>query len=420
MIQSNDEDGNMKHLLNKYQLFLLFAASFTILFVGMGLFPLLPLLTAQFGATKTITGLFLATIYLANASGSLLAGWIPSHISLKRVFILGGLVGIPVLFLLGQASHLWQFTTLAAMLWFLGGLDLALIKVFTSKASHDKRQGRSFSLVSLSIPLGSLVGGAVIGQLVPRLGFGTTLFGTLSLFWSILPLLGLMVLDVNTDRERMPVSSKPVAQTPRLGKPFFLLMGLSVLAAIAISISRVGAPFSMHSLSFSAGQIASSATISGLVTIPALILMGSLSDRFGHRQVLMLGYLLAGGGALLLITASQLWQFWLASSLMLISFCSNGAIASAVAVEVLPASALSRGLSWMNSTNSLAGIMSFAITGIALDTFGPLPLFTSAAVFAVAASILVQILPGGLLARFSRTDNRNPQLEPCAAVVETG
>lgn len=407
----------MKHLQVKYQLVLLFSASFTILFIGMGLFPLLPLLTSQFGATKTTAGFFLATIYMANAAGSLLAGWIPPYISHRRVLILAGLVGIPVLFLLGKATHLWQVTLLTSLLWFLGGLDLALISVFTGKASKAKRQGRSFSLVSLSIPLGSLFGGAVIGQLVTWMGL-SAMFNSLCLLWSILPLLGLLVLDTAAGDDHTQTSRPQPSQELRLGTSFFLLMGLSMLAAVAISISRVGAPFSMQSLSFSAGQIASSATISGLVTIPTLLLMGNLADRIGRLQVLMTGYLFAGGGALLLITASQMWQFWLASSLMLIAFCSNGAIAASVAVEVLPEPGLSRGLSWMYSTNSLAGIVSFAITGIAMEKIGPLPLFAGAAVLAVFSAILVKNLPSVGFTSSARLAKNNVPLEPCTAVVE--
>ncbi len=48
------------------QLALLFIGSYVPPFVGMGLFPILPLYAAQFGATHTMVGIYYAIVYLAS------------------------------------------------------------------------------------------------------------------------------------------------------------------------------------------------------------------------------------------------------------------------------------------------------------------------------------------------------------------
>ena len=63
-------------MLKNKQVANLFLCSFIILFVGMGLSPLLPIYAAQFGATPTVAGFYLAVVYIANAIGSMLTSWL--------------------------------------------------------------------------------------------------------------------------------------------------------------------------------------------------------------------------------------------------------------------------------------------------------------------------------------------------------
>jgi hypothetical protein len=58
----------LKRLLGQ-PLIYLFASSFLVLFVGMGLFPLLPVYATQLGASKTTIGIFFAAMYVSNAIG---------------------------------------------------------------------------------------------------------------------------------------------------------------------------------------------------------------------------------------------------------------------------------------------------------------------------------------------------------------
>ncbi len=376
------------------QLIVLFLASFVILFTGMGLFPILPLFASRFGATTTTTGIFFALIYASTATGSMSSGFLAERFGRRTTFIAAGAMGIPALLLLGQATALWQVVFLTSVVWLSGGLDLGLISIFTGLYAAESSRGKSFTLMALAAPLGAMVGGATIGRLVEWQGY-ELLFFAMGIFWAILPTLGLLALKDKKQTVRKTSGSTEITGSRHFGKAFSLLLFGSLLSSLGINISRLGTSLTMQSLNFSAGAISSSATVSGLISIPVAILIGILSDRIGRRGFLMLGYLLAAGGTLVLSSADQLWQFWLSATLLLIAFSLNGAMGSALAADLLSPAELNRGMSWFKSTSSAASILSFASSGYLMEMIGSRGVFLMAAILPMLA-ISVLELPSNL------------------------
>jgi MFS family permease len=169
------------------QLFYLFLCNLAIVFIGMGLFPILPLYAMEFGATPAMVGLFMASTYASISGGSLIAARLAVYLGRKRLFIATGLLSLPAVFLLGQVTALWQIVVLTNILWFAGGVGQAMTAVFTGLAAASDKRGKSFSLLHLSSPLGALLGGIMVSQLVSWQGYGL-LFVGLGLVWSIWPL----------------------------------------------------------------------------------------------------------------------------------------------------------------------------------------------------------------------------------------
>src|SRR5919108_6134570 len=89
------------------QLSILFLTNFAVFFIGMGLLPLLPLYAAQYGATPTGSGLYLASTYTAIALGTVLTGWLSDRLPLKRLSVSAGLAGPPPGGLLLEAAAAW-------------------------------------------------------------------------------------------------------------------------------------------------------------------------------------------------------------------------------------------------------------------------------------------------------------------------
>jgi MFS family permease len=169
-------------------------------------------------------------------------------------------------------------------------------------------------------------------------------------------------------------------------------MAVTLFSSLAIHAARLGAPLTMQALTFSASDISAATAIGGLVTVPVALLLGTLSDRMGRERFLTLSYVLAAFGAAVLIGATQIWQFWLAVTLMTVALSTSGALASALATDALPPAALARGLPRIRAMNSIAGIISFAGAGYILETQGPVSLFIVAASFAGFAALGVRPL----------------------------
>jgi MFS family permease len=405
---------------NNKQLFFLFFGNFTIVLAGMGLFPILPLYATQFGATQTQVGLYLTLMYVAITLGSFVPGWLASQVPPHWLFVAAGVLGIPCMVLMGQVQSLWPLVGLTAVVWFCGGVGLALIAVFTGIMANKDRRGKSFSLLSLTSPLGSLVGGAMVAWLLTWRDYAT-LFWVYGAIWLALPLIGWLALPRQHSATAGATSvqrSQPKAAP--LGQTFYLLTLISLLAATAINVGRFGTTVSMQLLAFSPGAVASTATVSGLVAIPVIFYIGMLSDRLGRKWMLAVAYSLSAVGVLSLITAVHLWQFWLAASLILVSRSVGDAVSAALATDLLEPAALNRGLPLLNGLTRAGGIISFVGAGLVMDYLGIMQLYWLTAILAIAATgqlLLLQRNPcQPLLPRLAGAFlGRKPALgrEPC-------
>jgi MFS family permease len=377
------------HLPNA-QLLYLFVSSFTILFVGMGLFPVLPVYATEFGASRTVIGIYYALMYAANAAGAMLTNRLAARLTHNGLFGRERAWHTSPM-LLGQA-RLWQVVMLTTIVWFCGGVGLALVNVFTGHQAGSKSRGKSFSLMFLAFPLGAVFGGTLVGRLVGAAGYHT-MFVVLGAVWAMLPAIGVFKLKIAPDFSLARTTTTQRA-TARLGTNFYRVLAMTLLASIAINTGRLGTALSMQAQDFSASAISSTGTVSGLLTIPIVLLIGALSDRLGRKTFLMLGNVMAGGGALMLAFATDLWMFWIAATLVLIALCTNGALASALVTDTLSPQARQRGLPWINAMNPVAGVLSFASIGFLMDTFGQLPVYLTALTVAVGAALLLNSLQG--------------------------
>ncbi|HZW04588.1 MAG TPA: MFS transporter, partial [Anaerolineaceae bacterium] len=154
---------------------------------------------------------------------------------------------------------------------------------------------------------------------------------------------------------------------------------------------RLSTSLVMMDSNFSAAAISSATAVSGLAAIPAMLLFGFVSDRLGRAHSLALAYLLCASGALMLFLAAALWQFWVAASLIMIAFCANASMNSALVTDQLSPQNLSRGLSILSTSNSTGGIISFISAGIVIDRFGLLGLALLIAILPFIATTLLEV-----------------------------
>jgi YNFM family putative membrane transporter len=373
----------------KYQNFLpLFISSFAILFVGFGLFPLLPVYASEFGATPTLTGFYLAATYTSITLGTLLTGWVSGKVSLKFMFVSAGLVGAPALFLIGYAQALWQVILLTCLVWFTGGIGLSLVTVFIGLSADQHSRGRWFSLVALANPLGAVIGGSAVSWMVGWKGY-TPMFSMLALVYSIWPLVGLWKVQDKPEIKASRTTATRVVSASRANSSFRLLLLAVLFSAVTVSVIRMGLSLSMKSFHFSPAAIAGTNVIGSLVTIPVVLGFGFLSDRLGRKLFLILGYLLAAVGSVSLVMADQLWQFWVVAAAILMARTISGSLASALATDILAQQELGSSLPIVNTMGWASGVLGFASTGYLIETLGARDLYLISGLLALASVGLI-------------------------------
>lgn len=383
----------MKTLIKNKQLTYLFWCNFSILFIGFGLFPLLPLYAAEFEASQSFIGIYLAFTYIAISTGSILSAGSSGRLPRKALFIAAGLMGTPAIFLLGQAQSLWQVVVLTALIWFAGGIGLSISNVLTGLHTTSTTRGQAFGMLALASPLGALIGGIVVGKTVEWGGY-SLMFTVLAIIWSIYPILALTRVQEKADCA-LPVGmpAQPSNSSYRPGKIFLFLLLTIFLASMTVSIGRMGISLAMKGQGFSASGVSTANAIGGLVTIPVTLLIGSFSDRLGRKRFLALGYLFAAAGTAMLMRAHEIWQFWVVASLVLASRSVITSMSPAYATDLVRRRFLGKVLPLVGTMNWVSGVIGFAGAGYVLDTFGGTSLYGAAAIAAFLALIVLVFLP---------------------------
>jgi len=378
----------------KNQLLVLFFCNLCMSAIGNGLVPLVPLYALALGASPGPAGWPLASANIALALGTLTASWLANRArSDKWAIVAAGLLSGPLFILLGHDISVWQLTLLLTIAWFCGGIAGVLMNVLTALYADPTQRGRTFGLMHLALPLGGFIGAILIGWLAEGLGYPTMFLvvGILAISWPLLALLGLA--DMRPAHRRSVAAQAGASDAHSLNSAVYPLLVSGLLSSTAIIAGQLGTSLLMQMLGFSTSAISSTAAVGGLVSIPLLPLFGIVSDRLGRRSCLMISYILAAGGVLLLAGADQLWHFWAAAALLSIAKAAGVSVASAFVTDLLPREALGRGLALVNTISWVAAFVGFATSGYLLEQLGASALFCIAAGLACSAALVLGLLP---------------------------
>jgi len=384
--------------MNRKQFIALFVCSLVPWTIGNGLVPLLPVYALELGASSLSAGYFMAVSYLALAAGSLSASFFSDRLQKRRLsLVVAGALAVPVLVWMGFVRSMAGLTISLMLVWFLGGLGLALLNILTGLFADEARRGKIFGLMGLSGGLGALLGGVVFGYLADLWGF-SGLFFTIAVFSTLWPLSALLVQDRilpgvgdpgKGGSSGTPAGSEPHSNPPALGRSFWILILASLLATVAAFIGILGRSLVMAGSNFTATQISLTGAVTGLVTLPLPFLTGWLSDRLGRKGVLVACYLLGIGGLVVISFAGVLWQFLLAMLLVSFILAMGGPVVGAWITDLVPAQALGRGMAMNGMVMGVGGVVGFALGGMVFQNMNAQNAFLLAMLLVLAAVLVL-------------------------------
>ena len=148
----------------------------------------------------------------------------------------------------------------------------------------------------------------------------------------------------------------------------------------------------MNNLNFSAAAIASTGAVGGAIALPLPVLLGWLSDRIGRKPLMMLCYLAGLLSMLILSISTSLWHFWVSASLITLLFDVSRGLGSAFVTDLVPEAFLGKGIAIFNVMPWIGGILGFASTGYAIQTFGITSTFVAAAFLPFIAIIFIILI----------------------------
>jgi MFS family permease len=358
------------------------------------LYPILPIfLTQTLHASGSVVGLVEG---IAGATQNIvqgLSGWLSDKFQKRKSLALAGYfvsaVGKP---LMGVAKA-WPGVLGGRLLDRLGaGFRSAPRDALIASSVCDENRGRAFGLEGIGDNLG-----AFLGPLLAVLLFFSFHFEIRWIFYlAIVPglLAFLMILSV---RERpVPVAAKSkidvsLREFPKEYWKYLLVIALfgignSSNSFLILQTKSIGASFEVTILIYAGFNL-----VAALISYPA----GSLSDKWGRKNILLLSFLIffvAYLGFARMRGVAVIAALFLFYGLFQGIFRSVGkAFASDFVPEYLRAS----GVGWYSTTVGLLELVASVVAGLLWDRIGHPAVFYYGATFALAGSIgLLMLIPG--------------------------
>ena len=352
--------------MNRKQLIALCICNLGVTLMGTMVLTLLPVYAVELGIDQGLTGIYIGVAFGTMAFGSLAGGWLSNRFQRRTLTLLiASVVALPATVLMGQPGSLVVLVICTLIVFFAGGLTVALVAILTGLFADPDQRGCTFGIVTMMLGVGQAIGGIATGFIADRWGF-QGLYLAAALVWIAPFIAALFMQDKVIER---PLADQPKPAFVPLPTAFWLLMIAAILASITNNGVMLTRTFLMDDLEFDATAISSLLSITGLVSIPLPFVIGWLSDRLGRRQLLILCYALASAGTLVLLAEPSLPQFWLSAALL--SFIgSSMSVGNALVIDVTAPEALSTALARYSSASFISGIVGYGVTGLIIQGLG--------------------------------------------------
>jgi MFS family permease len=352
--------------MNRKQLIALCVCNLGVTLMGTMVLTLLPVYAVELGIDQGLTGIYIGVAFGTMALGSLAGGWLSNRFQRRTLTLLvASVVALPATVLMGQSGNLAVLIICTLIVFFAGGLTVALVAILTGLFADPDQRGRTFGIVTMMLGVGQAIGGIATGFIADRWGF-QGLYQAAALVWLVPFVAALFMQDKIIER---PLAGQPKPVSVPLPSAFWLLMSAAILVSITNNGVMLARTFLMDDLEFDATAISSLLSITGLISIPLPFVIGWLSDRLGRRQLLILCYVLASAGTLVLLAEPSLPQFWLSAALL--SFIgSSMSVGNALVIDVTAPEAMSTALARYASASFISGIVGYGVTGLIIQRLG--------------------------------------------------
>lgn len=349
--------------------------------------------TDELAVTANWTGVLMASVGLAMALCAPVWGALSDRYGRKPMVLRSMFGGALVIGLMGLAQNPWQLLVLRILQGALTGTISASLALVASVTPRE-RTGRVIGMMQASVFGGISVGPLAGGYTAAHIGFRTTFF----VAGALILLAGLLVMFL-AEEEFTPVPRGPKEKRGGYAE----LFGVAGFAAAIFAIFQIHfanvAPIPVfpqyvrHLMDTDikaatpiTGQIES---LAGIVACFATWGLGHLSDRWGHKRMLITSALCATAFAFPQPFTTALWQLYALRILFGVAMGGMLPSANAIIREVTPERHIGRAFGTMSSVAGIAYFLGPLIGGyLAAQTDAYWPPFAFCSVVLLLTAII--------------------------------
>ncbi len=357
------------------------------------IYPLLPLfLTRVLGAGPAFVGLIEGIAESTASFLKLVSGWLSDRWRRRKGLVVGGYaLSSCARPLVAAAMAPWHVLAIRFVDRVGKGVRTSPRDALLADSTDPSHRGRAFGFQRAMDHLGAAIGPLVASGLLYGLGWDLR-----AVFWAaaVPALLSILVLGVGVTevppRPRGPVEApEPALQATFLFPPQFrryllvvvlFTLGNSSDAFLLLRAQEVGVGAGALPLLWAALHVVKSATSTPL---------GGLSDRWGRRRVIRLGWFLYGAVYVGLAVAPgpiALWGLVLAYG---VYYGLTEGVERALVADLVPSEARSTAYGWFHTAVGLAALPASLVAGVLWQARGPAWAFGFGAALALAAAAML-------------------------------
>jgi MFS family permease len=356
------------------------------------MYPLLPaFVTEVLGAPVTALGLIEGVAQGASSVVSGISGWLSDRLGRRRLVAFAGYALTAIAKPIIGAAGNWPVVLGARFGDRFGkGVRTAPKDALLADSVPASRRGKAFGFERAMDSTGAVLGPLLALALAGWLGFGTrTIFYLATIPAAAAALLILAVRDSETGSVRAPESLRlSIAGTTRHFRRLMIVTAVfglanSANAFVILRASQLGLGKGWTILAYALYN-----AVAAITSMPA----GSASDRFGRRNLLVIGYAIycvvyAGFGA-----ASSAWVVWpLFAAYGLFPALTDG-VAKALAVDTAGKAGHATAIGIYSTIVGITQVAASFMGGKLWDAISPAATFYVGAILAAAAVVLLLLL----------------------------
>ncbi len=301
---------------------ILFVTMFIVM-VGFGLiFPIIPLVSLNMGATPFELGMLIASYSLMQFLFSPFWGSLSDKYGRKPILLIGLLGFAITLTLFGVATNLFMLFAARILGGILSSACLPTAMAYIADTTTEEDRGSGMGMMGAAMGLGIIVGPA-IGGLLANFHFGAPFFLAAGIAFINLAFTALFLPESKKEHSKEEIKYNRFQHL--LSLRGFIAFVFFLVFLVSFSISNFEGTFSLFAkdrLNYGAAEVGIVFSLVGITgVIVQGLLIGKMIKKFGEETTIKIGLLISGIGFPIIIFSTNL--LFLALSACLVNMGSS-------------------------------------------------------------------------------------------------